>query len=448
MLIILSDLHLTDGSSGTTIDERAFKTFRERLREMAYDASWRDDGSYKPIEKIDIILLGDILDVIRSTKWLTGTVRPWSNPQSEEFISMVKAITEGILDHNKKSFTILKNLSSGAKQQRVTLPQTEHGTPMKVGYEPESSNRVEVEIQIHYMVGNHDWFYHLKGEAYNQIRSTVVEAMGLSNDPFLPFAHEPKESEIINTTLKQHNVFARHGDIYDPFNYEANRDASSLGDVIVIELLNRFPDEIRKQLDLPLHFNEGLKEIDNVRPLLLIPVWIDALLDNTCSEYPDLVKEVKAIWNSLVDDFLELDFVRNRDQWWNPIDVVDKLQMGLKLSSTLSFDKIAGIISWFSKMQDTKGESYHQFALNEQAYLDKEGFIVFGHTHHSEIVPLNSENNKDQIYMNSGTWRAVFEITKHEKPRFVSHKVMTYLAFFKGDERSGRSYEVWTGNLG
>jgi hypothetical protein len=52
MLVIASDLHLTDGtSSGETIRSSAFRIFRERLRDLAYDASWRADGKYKPIEE-------------------------------------------------------------------------------------------------------------------------------------------------------------------------------------------------------------------------------------------------------------------------------------------------------------------------------------------------------------------------------------------------------------
>jgi UDP-2,3-diacylglucosamine pyrophosphatase LpxH len=448
MLIIISDLHLTDGSSGSTIEHRAFKIFRERIREMAYEASWRADGRYEPIEKIDIVLLGDVLDVIRSNQWLKGNIRPWDNTQSEDFVGVVKKITDGILSNNKSSLDVLRNLSVGEKSQRVTLPQADNKQPMRVGYHPEATNRVVVDVNIHYMVGNHDWFYHLQGEGFNEIRATIVEVMGLSNDSKSPFAHAPNESQLLEQTLSDHHVFARHGDIYDPFNYEGNRDASSLGDVIVVELLNRFPEEVIRQFDLPESFTEGLKEIDNVRPLLLIPVWIDALLDNTCSGLPDLAKQVKGVWNEMVDEFLALDFVQQRDKWWNPLDVVDKLELGLKLSSTVSFDKIADVVRWFSKVQHNVGESYHEFALNEQAYLDKKGFIVYGHTHHSEVIPLNSENGKDQIYMNSGTWRAVFELTKHKSPRFVGHKVMTYLTFFKDDERGGKSYEVWTGNLG
>jgi len=33
-------------------------------------------------------------------------------------------------------------------------------------------------------------------------------------------------------------------------------------------------------------------------------------------------------------------------------------------------------------------------------------------------------------------------------PRFVDYKVMTYLTFFKEDERGGKKFEVWSGNLG
>ena len=45
MLVIISDLHLTDGTSGETINAGAFRVFRERLSDLAYDASWRKTKS-------------------------------------------------------------------------------------------------------------------------------------------------------------------------------------------------------------------------------------------------------------------------------------------------------------------------------------------------------------------------------------------------------------------
>ena len=58
MLVIISDLHLTDGTSGETIKPGTFRAFRESLRELAYDASWRSDQKYVPIDGIDLVLLG------------------------------------------------------------------------------------------------------------------------------------------------------------------------------------------------------------------------------------------------------------------------------------------------------------------------------------------------------------------------------------------------------
>lgn len=35
-----------------------------------------------------------------------------------------------------------------------------------------------------------------------------------------------------------------------------------------------------------------------------------------------------------------------------------------------------------------------------------------------------------------------------DQQEFMGHNVMSYVAFFKGDERYGRPFEVWTGTLG
>src|SRR3990172_8328575 len=102
MLVIISDLHLTDGTSGETIRPHAFRVFRENLRDMAYEASWRSDGTYRPIESLDLVLLGDILDLIRSVKWLDPLtpVRPRSDSQSAPFINMLQTISDAILRQN------------------------------------------------------------------------------------------------------------------------------------------------------------------------------------------------------------------------------------------------------------------------------------------------------------------------------------------------------------
>jgi hypothetical protein len=448
MLVIVSDLHLTDGSSGATISPGAFQLFAERLGDLAVAASWRSDGSYRPIEQIDLVLLGDILDVLRSGHWASRpNVRPWGNPHAPEFVDQVTSITAGVLRQNDEALAVLRAL---AGEGGITAPPAARsGKPA-----PEAQG-VPVPVRIHYMVGNHDWFLHLPGPNYNTLRQTVVRQMGLANRADCPFPHDIAESEDLLQAMRRHKVAARHADIYDPVNFEGDRDASSLGDAIVIELLGRFAAEVESQLadDLPAATLLGLRELDNIRPLILIPVWLDGLLERTCS-FPSIRKRVKTVWDRLADEFLALDFVRQRDTL-SPFDVVDGLQRALKFSKRLSIGWASALVGWLNQLRGTKDSSYYAHALGEQDFRNRRAkHIVYGHTHAAESVPLDASYAEgfvlNQVYFNTGTWRRVHRQTElapgeHE---FIASDVMTHLAFFQGDERKGRPYETWSGTLG
>jgi len=75
-------------------------------------------------------------------------------------------------------------------------------------------------------------------------------------------------------------------------------------------------------------------------------------------------------------------------------------------------------------------------------------FVVYGHTHDPLVVPLRRRFQQEQIYLNTGTWRA-----RHTKSlmdaSFVSWKNLTYVIFFRSEERPGRQalFETWTGTL-
>lgn len=448
MLAIISDLHLTDGSSGATISSGAFEIFAERLADMAQLASHRADGSYRPIGQIDLILLGDVLDVIRSASWGANEgVRPWDDVQRQDYIEQIKRITAGILEHNEASLAVLRRL---AKEDAIKIPPAN-----QLGRPAERAAGRPVPVRVHYMVGNHDWFYHLPGPAYNEIRQSLVPRMGLANRPDAPFPHDPAESPELLDLMRRHRVFARHGDVYDPFNFEGDRDASSLGDAIVIELLNRFGAEVARQMgdDLPDATVLGLKELDNVRPLLVVPVWIDGVLERTCPDRASR-KQIKRIWDGLVDEFLELPFVRARDTW-SPSDMVDGLERLLKFSKQVSIGWASKVITWLHGLRGQSDESYFRHALTEQDFRNRRArHIIYGHTHDAETVPLDASFSEgsvlNQVYFNSGTWRRVHRQTElapgeHE---FIPADVMTYLTFFTSDERKGRPYETWSGTLG
>lgn len=447
MLVIISDLHLTDAAGGAPLDPGAFDLFADRLRDLAQRASLRVGGAYRPIDRIDLVLLGDVLDLIRSGRWLKGSARPWHDTDSPELLSTVGGTIDDVLRHNAEGIGVLRSL---AAEGTIEVPCA---TPAE---RPDHDGDWQpVLVRTHYMVGNHDWPLHLRGPGFDMLRQKVAHHLGLANAHTAPFPHEPAEGEELLEALRRHRVLARHGDVFDPLNFTQDRDASSIGDAIVIELVQRFAIEVERELgtDLPTATLAGLREIDHVRPLLLIPVWLDGLLERTCP-VPAVRKETKQVWDSLADEFLDLEIVRQGDTA-SPVDLVDGLAGALKFSRRLSLGWAAKISGWLHSLRGAASDSYCTHALAEPDFRNRRArHIVYGHTHQAESLPLDASYADslvlNQMYFNAGTWRRVYRPTQFTpgEHEFIPHECLSYLAFFQGDERSGRPYETWSGTLG
>ena len=224
-------------------------------------------------------------------------------------------------------------------------PETRLGQP-----DPTAQGQ-PIAVRTFYMVGDHDWFFHLPGPSLDALREKVIGGLGLANRPGEPFPHDMQENEDLLRTMRRHKVTARHGDLYDPLSFDGDRDASSVSDALVIELVNRFSAEMEARLagELPASAVLGLREINNVRPLVLIPVWLEGLLERTCTQ-PAMRKKVKTIWDQLVDDFLAIDFLRQRD---SAGQLIDGLAAALKFSRRPSTGWAAAdgrLVPWTSRL--------------------------------------------------------------------------------------------------
>lgn len=455
MLIIISDLHLGDGTCGKSISKSAFDLFADRLRELARNASWRTDGRYQPVNEIDILMLGDILEVQHSARWLEkkagepGYVRPWSDQNSPEFAAKVDEITASVLENNRASIAVLRDLTRPAG---LTLPCAGPlGRP-----DEESPQQHSVRVRIHYMIGNHDWFYHLSGAPMDKVRDRVIDAFGLTN-PRHRFPYNINESgaKWLKFLLGEYGVFARHGDIYDSFNFNKKRDQASLGDVFAIEVLNRFALEARRQFEdkLPAQIIDSLSELVNVRPALATPLWISShLRQNNVND--KIQKEIKELWDDLCRQFLKQPLVCKVDKKYR-LDLVDWFKFGIFLTDAISFRTLDDLVIWIRQKFLSKEEiNFSGYALKEKAFREHAAqYIVYGHTHHHEVVPLDdiptTPHPTSQLYMNSGTWHTYYDlaINKPEEQKFIPYQVLTYLAFFQGDERGGRHFETWSGSF-
>ncbi len=455
MLVAVSDLHLDDGTVGKNLSPDAFHIFRERLEQMAYSASLRADGSYRPITSIDLLLLGDIFEMIHSTRWLKekpgeeGHVRPWDDARRPELAAKTHEIAQAIVANNSEVMAVFRRMANG---EAISLPPANAlGMPAL-----EAKERIPVPVKHYYMVGNHDWFFHLPGEAYTPMRQLMVEEMALQN-PLGVTPYEPQEWEPLAGLFEKYRIFARHGDCYDRWSYntELGRNAATLGDALSVELINRFPEEVESQLGdaLPSYFYRGLHEMINVRPNVAVPLWIAGQI-RAFGVMEKLENALKEVWNDLVAEFLRLDFVRALENRWNPFDSVDELSLVLKLTRWTSIENFNRVILLIKKRLFRDDQSMAKHAIKEPAFVTRQAdFIVYGHTHHHEIIPLDAyqKHGKEnyQFLVNTGTWRSCYDLTRYhpEQQKFIPYQLMSYLAFFTDGERHGRRHEAWSGQL-
>jgi len=481
MLVVISDLHLGDGTTAASIPASAFYLFAKRLRQDAHFASIHY-GKYHPVEELDVILMGDIIDPLHSTKWLfppkgqeqyidingqqhiriteqgdKDYVRPWSDPSHPLFASKLLEVTRAVIEHNKEALEVMRKLANGEFIDFDAI--NESGGRNSTG-----RDRIPLKVRFHYMIGNHDWYYHLKGEAFDQIRQEIIDALGLSNPPSpFPFdlrkvnpnsQWEVDEAPEIERLLRQYKVFCRHGDLYDGFNFdeERGRDQATLGDAFTMEVCNRYPEELRRKPELNAEIINNLRHITNVRPALATPLWISGQLKRLSRE--NLLKEIreddlKRVWDDLADKFINLPFVRSKDRPFK-IDTVDKMEAVIKISKLISLETLDNLIYKFQKRRMFGGDSsFAEYALKEPAFLDDSArYIIYGHTHHQETIPLDyDDHGGNQIYFNSGTWHTYFDLARKDpkEKKFVPYKALTYITFYKDDEHDDRQFETWSG---
>ncbi len=422
MLVFLSDVHLTDGSSGETIKPTAFRIFAENLHKLA--------DSVSPLEEIRLVLLGDIFDIIRSMEWVADTVsvRPWDpvGPVQEE---VVAKILQGIITNNRQSLDELLTLRAYAQTKNVPF-------------------------EITYVIGNHDWLINRYPRCINMVQA----ALGM--EPVT--APAPFSAELFAPNYK---VLARHGDIYDKFNYMGNRDASSIGDAIVIELLNKYPHEVDAALIVLVDDGELsraekdkitalLKELDNIRPLLDLPSWVLMVANKT--ENAAARRAIEVTWDACVDAFFEVPFIGDKDKFLWP-DSIDLLQIALRLSSHASTKLLEKITEIKEKLFPARLEGdYHKDAFDEQKVHSGEvNFVLYGHTHDYVIIPMDQApladgTMQDKVYFNTGTWRKTWNkvLFDHQRREFIGWHVLTYVAIFKPAENGSYNFEVWNAALG
>jgi len=434
VLIVISDLHLMDGTAGAHhVDPGVFSSVMLDLAAHAREAQ---------ATEVTLLFLGDVFDLYRTERWFEYPLeaRPWGSAPSEEALF---DIYEGVVRNNAETFTILQ----GSLVDQLGFA---------------------VEPVRMYVPGNHDSVVN----EHPQLRRRTRELLGMTA------GDEPFPRHVLDT---EHGVFARHGHEFDRLNFEGSEtyDAGELvipeedyrvmpiGDAMACEYASKIAPLVAAHLpeDHPnrARIAERMRDIVDVRPLAGMvrwAMWQATQVDKTT------VKTVVRAMSEAAESMHELPFTK---EWiakhdhlgW---DEADQFQAFLRILRSFGPGNYRRALTIADKLAAlNRSDRYASGAAGDLDRLDSrpEGkdiyYVLYGHTHLARQIPLqvlgDPPNERYRVYFNTGTWRPTHRSLFGEDG-FASWKEITYVLIYKpGELVSGGSFmnypavESWTGTV-
>jgi UDP-2,3-diacylglucosamine pyrophosphatase LpxH len=434
VLIVISDLHLMDGSAAApAVEPGVFRATMSSLAAHAREAR---------AAEIMLVLLGDVFDLVRTERWFDRPLedRPWGTSPSTEALF---DIFDGVVENNAE----LLGMLSGSLVEQFGFP---------------------VEPERVYIPGNHDTFVN----EHPELRRRVRELLGMraSEELFPRHLLDP-----------EHSVFARHGSEFDPYNFEGSKayDAGeldipeedhrlvSIGDAMACEFATRAAPLAAAYLPEGHPARDQvvarLRDAVDVRPMSALAGWVlwqGGRVDGTARECIN-----RAIGDAArtVDElpFTQEWYEKNDRLGWEHADALQTLLRLLRSLQPTNYERVIAAAEKIASFAGASGDRYATAAAEDLRRLERypDGrdvhYVVYGHTHAARQVPLAAGGDgagpRDRVYFNVGTWRPAHRPT-HAGDAFTTWKTITYLVFYRPGELGpgGRpvkhaTVQSWTG---
>jgi UDP-2,3-diacylglucosamine pyrophosphatase LpxH len=390
---IVSDVHLNNHpyNPETQPENPRRKNFRLFLTQL--------NEELEPNEKVLLILNGDILDI-------TGSWNDEPMPWDPDHARVEKALCDLVQD-------ILENNEAMTQQLQKLLQH-----PL---------------VEIVYVFGNHDGLLQLYPKAHQVIR----DFLGIS-------IQQSQRMRFVDHFFSEDlELYVEHGHRFDPFNKHVEQVYTNdppLGDVINVLLVNRFVevavDRLRdsgysEALITRIHLR--LHDIEYLRPLALLPVWIQTIA-HQYHAHPENTGKTKPIDKILKDSIAEI--------LANPLVLalmVERLKVPHQFLTfcihlILQVPAILPMISFVTSKLTNQGHSNkYQYKAAQKIYHERGcRLIVFGHTHIPAVLPLS----ESAYYFNTGSWKPVINLFKYSKDP-VELEYLNPEVQFNKVERSG-----------
>ena len=439
MLVLLSDLHLTDETTAENVHPEAFTNIL--MPEIAASAQ------SKKAQDLDIVLLGDILDLVRTDYWLTidSAERPWNGELDKDTAMNTSA---RVAAHFQNA--LQKILATRAAHALKSVCLALNGLKVE--------GRA-VTPRIIYIVGNHDRAL----LNYPSLQKQFSDWLGC---PVI-FAQE--------WTAADYHLLARHGHLWDDKCHGSlllkkalrkkikHRRADlachlvqTIGEVITAELMSGLVYRVRTQAGArnTAGLHKLIMQANNVRPEPQVLRWLEWMGQSRFNKTDKklVMSALRDSMQAVLDSRLAGLWDKIKPDWLVSGDITDRLTL-MRAALKLDFDNLAKIIPALANAYGVVAASksaYADGAREELAAHDVE-YVVYGHTHFAATEYLSAEQNgRVKMYINTGTYLPL--VQKARDHGFGTDYRMTFTAFYRPEEdaraKDGRvvSCEIWSGH--
>lgn len=460
MLVLFSDIHLTDESTARNVPDTAFELLGETIATYA---------GKKRAKEVHVVLLGDTFDLVRTDYWfshkgLKDEDLPWNGKLDE---------SSAINRAGKQPFQKVEE-SLQAILARILLREGPKGFVTMVKDLAKSGP----PLKLTFVVGNHDRMLN----NFPSLQSAIIGA-------FQPFKEVSFCQEVHFPGSSGYGAIGRHGHEWDEHchGFELYRrvlakgsnvgrfdpvvyQVQTIGEVITAELLSGFLFRMRVALEKdgrPHHpLLEELKDINNLRPLSAVFSWIAWV-----SQQPLAARHLEAIRHALRDSVERvLDSALAR--MWDKVradlivsgdltDYLGKLLIVLKQKNGLELlGQLLPYVDTYQSMQRlvAGGEGVDQLSKGAEYELtdgrgagDDVQFLFYGHSHDARSLCLRAHpSGRVKMYVNTGTFLPFIERARRGSGFYSSGRMTYACVYLEGEGRDpkrtpGPALDVWNG---
>lgn len=443
MLVLLSDLHLTDGSTARNVNPEAFSLMAALVR---------DTAARRGAREIHLVLLGDILDLVRSDYWLRGGVapddRPWGgSPDPRTAINANGAMVE------RQFAAVLEGILAT-------------GTAAAFGRAIASLGEGAGPLLVTYVIGNHDrvlWnFPSLRARVTRAFPAIDTFVTGLESPEYAVLARHGHEWDEQCHGWHFREQVLLPGARVDQFAPEAYQ-VMAIGEVITAELMGGLVHHVREG-GAPATLVEQVMEVNNLRPILDVFGWLEWMGESRTEPHQRLLLEaLRAAIDGVLASRLARQWDRLRRDILLSADLVDRLQQARAVLMGADFRSFRGRVETVRRLQGVftriVGEEEDRLLRGaaaeealQPAHTSREvRHVVYGHTHRAAHRYFSAERDgRARMYVNTGTYLPLITRTA-DRRSFASSLQMSLVYLYREDEdtegkRAGTSsMDIWTG---